>query len=76
MAIRETTMPESCPLCGAPVYSYKISLREVAFSVVSACLLLSILIPAGLVVEHWMEAAGHRFVDRMIWREPVENWNQ
>ena len=44
-------------------------------SVVCGCVLLSILIPAGLMAEHWMEDAGHRLVDRMVWREPVENWN-
>jgi hypothetical protein len=50
------------------------SIREIAVSVVCGCLLLAILIPAGLMTEHWMEDAGHRFVDRMVWREPVERW--
>lgn len=52
------------------------SMREIAVSLVCGCLLLSILIPAGLMAEHWMEDAGHRFVDRMVWREPVETWNR
>jgi DNA modification methylase len=43
---------------------------------VCGCLLLSILIPVAVLAEHWVEDAGHRFVDRMIWREPVESWNQ
>lgn len=45
-------------------------------NVVCGCLLLSILIPASLMAEHWLEDAGHRVANRMIWREPVESWNQ
>ena len=52
------------------------SICEITVSVVCGCLLLSILIPAALMAEHRMEDAGHRFVDRMVWREPLENWNQ
>lgn len=52
------------------------SICEMAVSVVCGCLLLSILLPAALMAEHWMEDAGHRVVDRMVWQEPVERWNQ
>ena len=72
---QEGMTPERCPRCGAPIYSSTTSLREMVVSVVCGCVLLSILIPAGLMAEHWMEDAGHRLVDRMVWREPVENWN-
>jgi len=30
----------------------------------------------GLAAENWVEDAGHRLVDRMVWREPVESWNR
>lgn len=50
------------------------SIREITVSLVCGCLLLSILLLAVLMAEHWMEDAGHRFVDRMVWREPVERW--
>jgi hypothetical protein len=50
--------------------------REMVMNVVRASLLLSILIPAGRTAKHWLEDAVHHFTDRMIWREPVENWNQ
>lgn len=52
------------------------SFREMAVNLICGCLLLSILIPAGLLAERWVEDAGHRFVDRMVWREPVESWNR
>ena len=37
-------------------------------------LLLSILISAFLIAEPWLEDAGHRFVDRMVWHEPLDSW--
>ncbi|HZY63772.1 MAG TPA: hypothetical protein VFE38_14720 [Edaphobacter sp.] len=52
------------------------SIREITVSVVCGGLLLSILNPAVLMAEHWMEDAGHRLVNRMVWREPVEDWNR
>lgn len=73
-ANRESTTPERCPRCGAPIAFSKMSIGEIAASVVGGCLLLSILIPAGLVAEHWLEDAGRHFTDRMIWREPVDRW--
>jgi hypothetical protein len=44
------------------------SICEITVSVVCGCLLLSILIPAALMAEHWMEDAGNRVVDGMMWR--------
>lgn len=73
--IPETTTPEKCPRCGAPIPFSRISFREMAVSIVCGGLLLSILIPAGLLAEHWVEDAGHRFAVRMIWLEPVDSWN-
>jgi hypothetical protein len=54
----------------------RISLREMAVNFICGCLLLSILIPVGVLAEHWVEDAGHRFVDRMVWRELVESWER
>lgn len=71
-----STTPERCPRCGAPIASPRMSFGEMAVNLICGCLLLSILIPAGLMAEHWVEGAGHRFVDRMVWREPVESWNR
>jgi hypothetical protein len=47
-----------------------------AVNFICGCLLLSILIPVGVLAEHWVEDAGHRFVDRMVWRELVESWER
>ncbi len=67
-------MPESCPWCGASTSSHKRFPWEVAITVFCGCLLLSILIPIGLMAEHRVEDAGRRFIDRMVWREPVDRW--
>lgn len=32
-----------------------------------------ILIPAGIMTEHWMEDTGHHFVDRMLWT--LDRWD-
>lgn len=71
-----STTPDRCSKCGVPITSSRMSLREMAVNLICGCLLLSILIPAGLLAGHWMEDASHRLVDRMVWREPLENWDQ
>ena len=71
----ETGKHEICPQCGAEIPSSQISSREMAISVLCGSLLLSILISAFLIAEPWLEDAGHRFVDRMVWHEPLDSWN-
>jgi len=51
------------------------SLREMAVMALCGSLLLSILISAFIIAEPWLEDAGHRFVDRMVWHEPLDSWN-
>lgn len=63
-----------CPRCGAPIPSSRMSLREMAVSALFGSLLLSILISAFLIAEPWLEDAGHRFVDRIVWHEPLDSW--
>ena len=72
---RETGKHEICPRCGVRVRSSRMSLREMAMSVLCGCLLFSILISAFLIAEPWLEDAGHRFVNRMVWHEPLDSWN-
>ena len=67
-------MPKRCPRCGFPIASSRMSLREMALNLICGCMLLSILIPVGLLAEHWVEDVGHRLVEHMVWREPVERW--
>lgn len=50
-------------------------MRETVLAAVCACLLISILIPIGLVTLRRLEDAGGRFVDRMVWREPPDSWD-
>jgi len=66
---------EICPHCGALNPSPRMSLRELAVSALCGSLLLSVLISAFIMAEPWLEDAGHRFVDRMVWHEPLDSWN-
>jgi hypothetical protein len=50
------------------------SLR-VAVTALCGSFLIAILISAFLIAEPWLEDAGDRFVDRMVWHEPLDNWN-
>ena len=44
-------------------------------SAVCGSLLLLILVPAGWMAEQWIEKQGHRILDHMTWREPLDSWN-
>lgn len=67
---RESTM-HSCPRCGASIPSSRTSLGEMVVTALCGSLLLAILIPTALMAEHWIEDAGHRFADQMLWHEPL-----
>ena len=73
--VQESRNREICPHCGAQIPSSRLSLREMAMSALCGSLLLSILIAAFLIAEPWLEDTGHRFVDRMVWHEPLDSWN-
>lgn len=73
----EGAIDERCPRCGlspAPSHQSKASHKEVAMDVLGGCLLVFILFMVGARTEHWMEDAGHRFVDHIVWRESIERW--
>ena len=72
---RKTGKHETCPRCGTPIPSSRMSLREMAVMALCGSLLLSILISAFIIAEPWLEDAGHRFVDRMVWHEPLDSWS-
>lgn len=72
MPIPASTTIERCPRCGTPIPFSKLSVREIVLSVVCGSLVVLILIPAGILAEHWMEDAGHHFIDRMVWHEPLD----
>ena len=71
---RESGTHEVCPRCGALIPSSRMSLREMAVSALCGSLLLSILVAAFIMAEPWLEDAGRRFVDRMVWHEPLDSW--
>jgi hypothetical protein len=45
-------------------------------NLVRASLLLAIAVLAAWATEQWVERQSHKVMDRMIWREPIESWNQ
>jgi len=71
----ESTSSEKCPRCGARISISGLSIRQIVVSAVFGGLLLIVAIPAGTLVEHWMEDACHRFADRMLWHEPLDSWD-
>jgi hypothetical protein len=65
---------EVCPRCGAQFTPSRLSLRETILAAVCGSLLLVTLVPAGWMAEQWIENQGHRILDRMTWREPLDSW--
>lgn len=66
---------EVCPKCGRMLNAPLLSTGGVLLNSVCVAVLLAILVPAVWFAERWLEHAGQRAVDRMIWREPIESWN-
>ena len=68
---------DACPCCRARIYVPRTNAKDVAVTVLCSILLLVIAIPAAWATEQWMERAGDKLVNHiMIWREPIERWNQ
>ena len=74
--VQQSEVNEICPLRGGVSNPPRLSIREVLLNVVCAAVLLAILVPVVWFAEQWLERASQRTVDRMIWREPIETWNQ
>jgi len=47
-----------------------------ALAAVCGGILLSILVPAYWLTEQWMEQQGHRLFERLVWHEPLGEWNE
>jgi hypothetical protein len=76
---QEASVSELCSYCGARIRmaeKAQNTARELALQVVCVCLVLATIIPIFGFTEHWFEQQGQRVFSRMIWREPVESWNQ
>lgn len=67
---------EVCPRCGAQITPLRLSIREMAVTIVCGGLLLSAFASACWMAEQWIEREGHRMLDHMSWHEPVETWDQ
>jgi len=51
--------------------------KDIAITILCSILLLATAIPAFWATEQWMEREGQKVVNHMmIWREPIESWNQ
>jgi hypothetical protein len=62
-----------CEHCGRALNSSKPSVREIVINSVSAMLLLAILVPLGWQINKAVERLSDRFVQHLLWREPLED---
>ena len=75
--IEGTAANDACPCCGARVYAPRTTAKDIAITILCSILLLATAIPAAWATEQWMEREGQKVINhRMIWREPIESWNQ
>ena len=52
-------------------------MKDVAVTILCSILLLAIAISTAWATEQWMERASQKVARHlMIWREPIESWNQ
>lgn len=65
-----------CPRCGVRINASGTSIREMAVNAVCAGVLFAILVPIFPISEQWFERTSQRVFDHMIWREPIERWEQ
>jgi hypothetical protein len=54
----------------------KPSVREIFINSVSALLLVAILVPLRWQINKVEERFSHRFVQNLLWREPLEDWSR
>lgn len=67
---------QRCQHCGMPPNPSKPSIKETALSIISACLLLTILVPLGLQANKWADHVFERSLHHLLWREPLEDWSR
>jgi hypothetical protein len=72
---RDQLLPtEACPYCGRQRECDRISLREMAISILCAILLIAIAIPLVCVTERWLDQQARKSSDNLVWRERIERW--
>lgn len=64
----------ACPYCGRQKEYDRISLGELATSILCAILLMAIAIPLVCVTERWLEHQGQKSFDNLIWHERIDRW--
>jgi len=74
--VSTSTSHEQCSRCGAPIIPHRLSLRELVGGALCGVLLLSIIVPACWATEQWVERQARRLLDRAVWHEPLDDWNQ
>lgn len=67
---------EVCPRCEAKLPRSRLSLRHMILTALCGGLLVAILVPAGWMIEKWIEEQSRQIMDRMVWHEPVDSWEQ
>ena len=73
----DKTANNVCSSCGARVYTPRTAAKDIAVTILCSILLLAIAIPAAWATEQWIDRDSQKVVSHMmVWREPIESWNQ
>lgn len=64
-----------CSNCGAIVET-PMSWSEVIVNGAAVIVLLSLLVLAAYIGERWIGSTEHHLVGHLLWREPLDSWNQ
>jgi hypothetical protein len=65
-----------CEHCGRALNSSRPCVSELFINSVSALLLVAILVPLGWQINEAGKRLSHRFVQHLLWREPLEDWSR
>lgn len=64
-----------CPCCGRSRVSSKASLGEIALNAFCVCVILAVLMALGYGLTQWLTNQERHVTDRLLWREPLDEWS-
>jgi len=76
---QDSMTSDVCPRCGARVDTSgrsRTSIGEIVAGVVCTSLLLLLIVPTWRLTSQWLDQREQRVFDHLLWRGPVENWNE
>lgn len=65
---------EACPYCGRQKGYDRITVGDLATTILCGILLAATAIPLVCVTERWLEHQGQKSFERLIWRDTLERW--